>query len=250
MGVAPFQQVRSFGFSGRRCRCDKMRAALCRSRVLIIMLSKLLIVIASVMFLVTFSYSADTSALKPPPGAKVAIVEFIDLQCPDCANANPLVNQAAKTYNIPIVRYDFPLPKHNWSFDAAVIAKYFDSQAKPLGSAWRDYCFENQPAITPENLRSNAEKFAKQNNTTLPFVIDPDGKFADEVKADFALGQRVGIEHTPTIYVVSNKAYGKPFVEVVDRSKLYSIIDEMKSAAGSLSTSTEKPTKSTKVAKK
>lgn len=214
------------------------------------MLSRLTVVLIALMFLTTFSYSADTSVLKPPPGAKVAIVEFLDLQCPDCANANPLVKEAAKIYNIPVVRYDFPLPKHNWSFYAAVIAKYFDSQSKQLGAAWRDYCFENQPAITPENLRSNAEKFAAQNKTSLPFVVDPDGKFAAQVKADFAVGQRVGIEHTPTIYVVSNKSYGKPFVEVVDRSKLYSIIDEMKREARASKTSVARPAKTTKLAKK
>jgi len=214
------------------------------------MLSRLIVVVAAVMLLATFSYSNDTSALKPPPGAKVAIVEFLDLQCPDCANANPLIKEAAKTYNIPVVRYDFPLPKHNWSFDAAVIGKYFDSKSKPLGAAWRDYCFENQPAISPENLRSNAERFAAQNKVTLPFVIDPEGKFAGQVKADFAVGQRVGIEHTPTIYVVSNKAYGKPFVEVVDRSKLYSIIDQMKSETDGSRASAEKPVKATRVAKK
>jgi protein-disulfide isomerase len=82
----------------------------------------------------------------------------------------------------------------------------------------------------------------------LPFVVDPDGKFAKEVKADFALGQQVGIEHTPTIYVVSNKNLGKPFVEVVDRSKLYSIIDEMMGQAEA-TTPVSKP-KATKVAKK
>jgi protein-disulfide isomerase len=218
------------------------------------MLSRVTVISAALMVLTTFSYSADTSSLKPPPGAKVAIVEFIDLQCPDCAAANPLLKEAAKTYNIPIVRHDFPLPKHNWSSDAAVIAKYFDSKSKELGAAWRDYCFENQPAITPENLRSNAEKFAAQNKTSLPFVVDPDGKFAAEVKADFALGERVGIEHTPTIYVVSNNAYGKPFVEVVDRSKLYAIIDQMKSEAGgsaaTASNAAPKRAKATKVAKK
>ena len=210
------------------------------------MLSRVLIIVAALLMFANFSYSAATSALKPPPGQSVAIVEFVDLPCPDCANANPLLKEAAKTYNIPIVRYDFPLPKHNWSFDAAVIAKYFDSKSKALGAAWRDYCFENQPAITPENLRSNAEKFAAQNKTSLPFVVDPDGKFAGEVKTDFAVGQRVGIEHTPTIYVVSNKAYGKPFVEVVDRSKLYSIIDEMKAQAGSATSTAEKSAKATK----
>ena len=214
------------------------------------MVSRTTVLLSALMLLATFAYSADTSVLKPPPGAKVAIVEFLDLQCPDCANANPLVNEAAKTYNIPVVRYDFPLPKHNWSSDAAVIGKYFDSKSKSLGSAWRDYCFENQPSITPENLRSNAEKFAAQNKVTLPFVIDPDGKFAAQVRADFAVGQRVGIEHTPTIYVVSNKAYGKPFVEVVDRSQLYSIIDQMKSEAGSAKTGSERPAKTAKVAKK
>ncbi len=87
-------------------------------------------------------------------------------------------------------------------------------------------------------------------------MVDPDGKFAAEVKADFATGQRVGIEHTPTIYVVSNKAHGQPFVEVVDRSKLYSIIDQMKSEAGADSkssnskSSTKRPAKTTKMAKK
>lgn len=212
------------------------------------MLQRAIVVFACLMLFATFSYSADTSSLKPPPGAKVAIVEFIDLQCPDCANANPLLKEAAKTYNIPIVRHDFPLPKHNWSFDAAVIAKYFDSQSKDLGFAWRDYCFQNQPAVTPENLRSYADQFAAKNHTMLPFVVDPDGKFAKEVKADFAIGQQVGIEHTPTIYVVSNKTSGKPFVEVVDRSKLYAIIDDMMSQT-SAATPTAK-TKTTKVAKK
>ena len=214
------------------------------------MLSRLSAVSIALMMLATFAYTADTSVLKPPPGAQVAIVEFLDLQCPDCANANPLIEEASKTYNIPVVRYDFPLPKHNWSFEAAVIAKYFDSKSKPLGAAWRAYCFENQPAITPDNLRSYAEKFAAANKATLPFVIDPDGKFAAEVKSDFAVGERVGIQHTPTIYVVSNKAHGQPFVEVVDRSKLYSIIDQMKSEAGAAKSSARRPVKTTKMAKK
>ena len=211
---------------------------------------RLCVLCAAIMLPTTFAYTADTSVLKPPAGSTVAIVEFLDLQCPDCANANPLIEEAAKTYNIPVVRYDFPLPKHSWSFEAAIMAKYFDSKSKPVGSEWRAYCFENQPAITPENLRSYAEKFAAANKTTLPFVIDPDGRFASEVKADFATGQRVGIEHTPTIYVVSNKSHGQPFVEVVDRSKLYSIIDQMKSEAGAQKGSNHRSAKTTKMAKK
>jgi protein-disulfide isomerase len=60
----------------------------------------------------------------------------------------------------------------------------------------------------------------------MPFAIDPQGKLIAEVKGDYALGQRIGIEHTPTIWVVTANSKGAPFVEVVDRTKLYQLIDQ------------------------
>src|ERR1039457_2809358 len=48
----------------------------------------------------------DTSALHPPPGARVAIVEFVDMECPICGSTNPIIRAAAATYHIPIVRHD------------------------------------------------------------------------------------------------------------------------------------------------
>ncbi len=166
--------------------------------------------------------------LRPPKGSQVALVVFEDLQCPDCRRAAPLVAQAAKTYNIPVVRHDFPLPMHNWSFEAAVLARYFDTHSKALGNAFRDYIFEHQLEINPNNLRGFAEQFAAEHKVDLPFVVDPVGKLAALVLADKELGKSINLEHTPTIYVVSNKRAGKPFVEVVDRSQLYALIDAMK----------------------
>ncbi len=169
----------------------------------------------------------DSSALRPPAGARVAIVEFADMECPDCANANPLLKEAADKYHIPWVRYDFPLPFHNWSFDAAVYARWFDTRSKKLGDDYRDYIFANQRSIeTPAQLTQFTETYAKSHDLALPFAIDPMGKLAAEVKADYALGQRIGIEHTPTIWVVTSSSKGAPFVEVVDRSRLYQLIDQ------------------------
>ncbi|HET7442476.1 MAG TPA: thioredoxin domain-containing protein [Terriglobales bacterium] len=168
------------------------------------------------------------TVLKPPKGAQVAIVVFEDLECPDCARAAPLLEEAAKTYSIPVVRHDFPLPFHPWSFDAAVLARYFDTHSKKIGNEFRDQCFAHQLEITKDNLRTFADKFAAEHKITLPFIVDPQGKFAAEVTADRNLGQALHLEHTPTIYVVSNKTHGKPFVEVVDRSQLYALIDTMK----------------------
>ena len=76
------------------------------------------------------------------------------------------------------------------------------------------------------NLHAFTEKFAADHKLALPFVIDSQGKLAALVKADYALGQSIGIQHTPTIWVVTNQTRGTPFVEVVDRTKLYSMIDD------------------------
>jgi len=165
------------------------------------------------------------SVLRPPKGAQVAIVIFEDLQCPMCRRTAPLVEQASKDYKIPVVRHDFPLPMHNWSYQAAVMARYFDTHSKALGNEFRDYIFENQLEINPQNLRGYAEKFATAHKVDLPFVIDPAGKLAAQVNADRDLGKAIKLDHTPTVYVVSLRNPNRPFVEVKDNNQLYSTID-------------------------
>jgi protein-disulfide isomerase len=167
-------------------------------------------------------------ALRPPKGAQVALVVFEDLQCPQCGRTAPLLVQASRTYKIPLVQHDFPLPMHNWSFDAAVLARYFDTHSKEIGNAFRDSVFEHQMEINPQNLRGFADKFASDHKIGLPFVVDPAGKLAGLVRADKELGVSLHIEHTPTIWIVSNKRNGKPYVEVTDTKDLYVMIDAMK----------------------
>jgi protein-disulfide isomerase len=176
-------------------------------------------------------FAADSQVLKPPPGAKVAIVMFEDLECPDCANAYPLVWEAADAHKIPVVLHDFPLPRHNWSFDAAVWARYFDTKdtrTQKFGNEFRRFIFANQRQITRDNLRQWVEKFGDENKIPVPFSSDPDGQLTEKVKADYALGQRIGVEHTPTIWVVGNGGVFQPFVEEVkDRGLLDRMIEDM-----------------------
>src|SRR5579884_573162 len=199
------------------------------------------------------SFAGDTSVLRPPKGSKVALIVFEDLQCPDCARAAPLLHEAAKKYNIPLVQYDFPLPMHNWSFEAAVNARYFDSKSKQVGDEYRLYIFQNQQQITKDNLRGMTERFADEHKIALPFVVDPNGDLAAKVRADFQVGQRVGIDHTPTTYVVSDTTRGRPCVEVVDRRQLYQLIDQVQKEAGGSSpskTASAKPSSTKKASTK
>jgi protein-disulfide isomerase len=179
---------------------------------------------------VCFSAMAQTvpDVLRPPKGSPVALVVFEDLQCPQCARAAPLLVQASQTYKIPLVQHDFPLPMHNWSMNAAILARYFDTHSKAVGDAFRMYVFEHQREILPDNLRGFAEKFAAEHKVDLPFVVDPAGKLNALIMADRDLGKTINLDHTPTIYVVTEKKSGTPFVEVKDLSQLYATIDALK----------------------
>jgi len=191
------------------------------------------------------AFAADASSLKPPPGAKVALVVFEDLQCPDCARAYPVVWQAANAHQIPVVLHDFPLPMHNWSFPAAVWARYFDTKSAKVGNQFRDYIYTNQIKINPGNLQQFVQKFGDENKVPVPFANDPEGKLTEKVKADYALGQRIGLEHTPTIFVIGRGSVSTPFVEVVDRDQLNQIIEDMLKKAGTTKTATHKGHKKT-----
>ena len=200
-----------------------MRNAL-RSRFAVLSFVSLFLAVAS---LCAAAQDTVDSVLRPPKGSQMAIVVFEDLECPMCRRTAPLVEQASKTYKIPVVRHDFPLPMHPWSYQAAVFARYFDTHSKAVGNEFRDYVFQNQLEINITNLRSYADKFAASHKVDLPFVIDPDGKLAAQVNADRDLGKAIKLDHTPTVYIVSSRNPSKPYVEVKDNNQLYSTIDAM-----------------------
>jgi len=178
------------------------------------------------------AFAADASSLKPPRGSKVAIVMFEDLQCPDCSRAYSMVWEIAASHKVPVVLHDFPLPMHNWAFEAAVWARYFDQRSIELGNDFRKFIYANQIQVTRDNLLQWAQKFAGENKIAVPLDKDPDGKFAELVRADFALGQRIGVEHTPTIWVIGNGGVSQPLVEEVkDREKLGQMVEDMLSKA-------------------
>jgi protein-disulfide isomerase len=170
----------------------------------------------------------DASALHPPAGANVAIVEWSDLECPACARDNPALIQAAAQYKIPWVRHDYIIPAHPWSPVAAVNARFFDTKGSGLGDAYRNAIFANQASIYNVNVLAEfTRKFAQSHGIQMPFSVDPQGKLAAEVKADTDLGQRTGVMHTPTVFIVTAHSKGAPYIEVQNvGTDLFRTIDQ------------------------
>ena len=171
----------------------------------------------------------DTSSLKPPPGAKVAIIEYEDLECPFCARAFPVVHAAAKHYQIPVIECDYQIAYHHWSHDAALCAHYLHARVSPtLAEEYRREVFASQFRIaSQDDLHSFTQAFLSQHGQAMPFVMDPTGRFRQEISTTTEQGNRLGITETPSIFVVTSDHW----IEVKDPNQLYEAIDQAEAEA-------------------
>lgn len=175
------------------------------------------------------SIKGDASFLKPPTGAKVAIVEYEDLECPACAHAFPIVHAAAKHYNIPLEEHDFQIPGHVWSHDAAIFSHYLTAKVSPqVAEEYRREVFASQFRInSKDDLHNFNQSFMNKAGKQMPFVVDPTGQYDKEINASTAEGLKFGLQHTPTVFVVTPTRW----IEVADVNDMYAAIDQAQAEA-------------------
>jgi protein-disulfide isomerase len=145
-----------------------------------------------------------TGPSRGPADASVMIVEFSDLQCPHCKEANPTIERLLKEEpNIHFVLQSFPLPMHNW---AAKAAAYADCTAKLSGDAfWKfnDNVYQAQAEITAENADQKLTELADKAGVKGADVAacstqsDTQGR----VEASVNLGKSVDVNSTPTLFI-------------------------------------------------
>ena len=166
----------------------------------------------------------DTSLLKPPAGAKVAIIEYEDLECPACGHAFPIVHAAVNHYHIPLEEHDFQIPSHIWSHEAAIFAHYLKAKVSPeLAEEYRREVFASQFRIaSKDDLHNFTQQFMTAHGKQMPFVADPTGEFDREVNASTNQGIKLGVIQTPTIIVVTPNHW----IDVKDVSNIYAAIDQ------------------------
>lgn len=152
---------------------------------------------------------AVVRAANPDPVAgnaasPVRVIIYQDLECPDCAQWHGVFErQIIPEFGgrVGFEFRDFPLPQHLWSFNAAVLARYFDTRQVKIGLAWRDYCFTHQDQLTPANLLDTAAQWARPygiSEAELTAVFGRQDLF-QKVMADEQRGKQDNVEHTPTV---------------------------------------------------
>ncbi|MFZ0759913.1 MAG: DsbA family protein [Candidatus Sulfotelmatobacter sp.] len=145
-----------------------------------------------------------TGPERGPKDAPVTIVEFGDLQCPACKAAQPAVEGLiAAEPNARFVFQNFPLPMHNW---AAKGAAYSDCVGRASNAAFWKFIaktYETQSDITAENADQKLTALADGAGVKGAEIAACAATAATKARVDasMALGQKVNVTGTPTLFI-------------------------------------------------
>jgi len=149
-----------------------------------------------------------TGPERGPKDAPVTIVEFGDLQCPACKNAQPAIEAlVAAEPNARFVFQNYPLPMHNW---AAKGAYYADCVGRASNySFWKFIAttYEKQAEITAENADEKLSAIADGAGVKGADIAACAAKQETKahVDASIELGKAVDVNSTPSLFINGRK---------------------------------------------
>ena len=140
-----------------------------------------------------------------PASKDLLLVEFSDLQCPHCKEAETTMKQLAKDFpSARIVHQPFPLVSiHPAAFQAAAEGMCIAKVSNDAYFKYEDAVYATQEALTPEGtaktLDAAVTKAGQDPAAITACAATPAIK--DAVNASIKLAEDAGVEQTPTISV-------------------------------------------------
>ena len=139
-----------------------------------------------------------------PATAVVTIVEFSDLQCPHCKEANPTVEKLlAAQPNVRFVLQSFPLPMHNWAQKGAAYADCVGRVSQEAFWKFIDGVYAAQTEITAENAEQKLTELADQAGVKGADIAacSTQPETQTRVENSISLGKSVDVSATPTLFI-------------------------------------------------
>jgi protein-disulfide isomerase len=143
-----------------------------------------------------------------PADAPVTIVEFSDLQCPHCKEAQPTVDKlVAEEKNARLVFQNFPLQSHDWAAKAAAYADCIGRNSNDAFWKFVQSVYDTQSDILTSNadekLTALADKSGVKGSDIAACAAKPET--ATRVEHSVALGKSVDVTGTPTLFINGRK---------------------------------------------
>jgi len=139
-----------------------------------------------------------------PVKPAVVMVEFSDLQCPHCKEAQPVLEKLAADFpQMKIIFQQYPLQQHPWALKAA---QYADCAGRANNSAAWKYIasiYQNQGGIAVATADDKLKELATEAGLDAAKIAACAASPAAtaRVKKSTALGDSVGVLGTPAIFV-------------------------------------------------
>jgi protein-disulfide isomerase len=133
------------------------------------------------------------------------LVEFADLQCPHCKEAQTAIDQLAKDFpNARIVFQSFPLTElHPFAFKAAAYGYCIQKQKNDAFFPFAAAVFDAQAALTPDTGDATLKSAVTKAGLD-PAAIDACAgtqPIKDQVNASIKLATDAGVDQTPVLSV-------------------------------------------------
>ncbi|MEI6228427.1 MAG: DsbA family protein [Candidatus Saccharibacteria bacterium] len=152
--------------------------------------------------------------------SKITLLEYGDFQCPPCAQASPIAKNISEIYKdkIRFVFRNFPITSaHANAKTAAAVAEAAGLQ----GKYWEmhDKIYEGQTKWSNLGINERADFFTNYAKDlgldVTKFTADIASKsVGDKISYDYAVGQKTGVEGTPTFYLngkkIDQSVFGDP----------------------------------------
>ena len=146
----------------------------------------------------------EGNPVKGPADASVTLVEFGDLECPNCRALEPILATIFEKYKVRLVFKDFPLEQvHPWAKTAAIGGRCAYIQSPDAFWKVHDSIYANQDAISPENVWDKLAEYAQGaglNADTFKTCMSSD-QAKDAVESNQKDGFALNVTGTPTVFV-------------------------------------------------
>jgi protein-disulfide isomerase len=149
-----------------------------------------------------------------PADAPATVVEFSDLQCPHCKDAQPTLEKLmSEDKNVRVIFQSFPLPMHDW---AAKAAAYADCVGRASNDAFWKFIpsvYAAQGEITAANadekLTGLADSAGVKRAEVAACAAKPET--TSHVEKSVALGKELNVDSTPTFFINGRKIPAVPY---------------------------------------
>jgi protein-disulfide isomerase len=162
---------------------------------------------------VTDKIALANQPIRGDPAAKVTVVEYADFQCPFCARAYRMMEDSLlKDYGnrVRFVFKHLPLQTHHWAQKAAAASECARQQRPEAFWAVYHFLFQNQSAITPENLMEKLQPVIREAGVAPDAFADcmKDQGGLPAVQADMAEARALKVRSTPTFFINGRRLEG------------------------------------------